>query len=161
MNRFIIASCIALFSMSAFAGNLALSNAWIRYLPAGVPAAGYFTLSNHGDHPVTLKGVRSAAFSMVMLHRSVQENGVSKMLPVDSVEVPAGGTLEFKPGGYHLMLMSPTSKITPGDEIPLTLEFTDDETLTGNFAVRGPAGNMNDMGGMNGMNGMSGMHHPH
>ncbi len=152
MNKFIIAACIALFSASAFAGNLALSNTWIRYLPAGVPAGGYFTLSNNGNHPVKLKSARSAAFGMVMMHRSVEENGVSKMLPVDSIDVPAGGTVEFKPGGYHLMLMSPTSKIAPGEQIPLTLEFADGETLTGNFAVRGPGGNMN---------GMSGMHHHH
>lgn len=152
MNKFIIASCIALFSMSAFAGNLALSNTWIRYLPAGVPAGGYFTLSNSSHHPVTLKGVHSAVFGMVMMHRSVQENGVSKMLPVDRVDVPADGTVEFKPGGYHLMLMSPKSKIAPGETIPLTLEFSNGETLTGQFAVRGPGGNMNDM---------SGMHHHH
>lgn len=148
MNKFIIAACIALFSASAFAGNLALSNTWIRYLPAGVPAGGYFTLTNNGSHPVTLRGASSAAFGMVMMHRSVQENGVSKMLPVDSLDVPAGGTVEFKPGGYHLMLMSPTSKIAPGEQIPLTLEFADGETLTGKFAVRGPGGSMNDMGGM-------------
>jgi copper(I)-binding protein len=152
MNQFLLAACIALFSANAFAGNLALSNTWIRYLPAGVPAGGYFTLSNNGSHPVTLKGARSAAFGMVMMHRSVEENGVSKMLPADSIDVPAGGTVEFKPGGYHLMLMSPQSKIAPGEQIPLTLEFADGETLTGNFAVRGPGGNMNDM---------SGMHHHH
>lgn len=44
------------------------------------------------------------------------------MLPVERVEVPAGSKVTFAPGGYHLMLMQPSGKVTAGDWIKIILE---------------------------------------
>ncbi|MBC6934312.1 MAG: copper chaperone PCu(A)C, partial [Chloroflexi bacterium] len=51
-------------------------------------------------------------------------NDVMKMRPVEGgIEIPAGGSVELKPGGYHVMLMQLPRDLLPGQAIMLTLVF--------------------------------------
>jgi hypothetical protein len=104
------------------------------------PAAGYFTLLNDTDKPRTLVGASSPVCGMLMLHKSVNENGVEKMLMQKRIAVPARGSLTFSPGGYHLMCMSPTKDVAVGHSVPVTLKFGDGTALIANFPVRGVGG---------------------
>ena len=45
------------------------------------------------------------------------------MRQVQSIDVPAGGTAELKPGGLHVMLIGLSQPLTLGTKIPLTLTF--------------------------------------
>jgi copper(I)-binding protein len=45
------------------------------------------------------------------------------MSPVDSIEVPAGGTAKLAPGGLHIMLFDLAAPLVEGDTLELTLEF--------------------------------------
>ncbi|MDE2631094.1 MAG: copper chaperone PCu(A)C [Alphaproteobacteria bacterium] len=117
-----------------------LSNGWIRWLPAGLPAAGYFDLHNGGEKTVSLTGASSPACGMVMLHKSETAGGAMRMEDVSSVEVAPGATLKFAPGGYHLMCMNPNPALKPGGRTAVTLVFSDGTKLTGEFAVRNAAG---------------------
>jgi len=49
------------------------------------------------------------------------EGGVMKMRAVARIELPAGKTVELKPGGYHLMLMNITTPLRPRETVPITL----------------------------------------
>ena len=115
-----------------------VDDAWIRWLPAGLPAGGYMTLRNDSARPVALVGASSPDYEEVMLHHSVMKDGTMQMLPVSSVEIPAHGELQFKPGGYHIMLMKARHEVHPGDQLPLTLRFADGEQLRVRFEVRKP-----------------------
>ncbi len=119
--------------------TLSLSGGWVRLLPGSLPAGGYFVLHNDGDRPLKLTGAAGRDYGQVMLHRSVESNGQSQMRQVDSVTLPAHGTLRFAPGGYHLMLMQPKTPLKVGNKVAITLRFSDGETLTAPFALR-PAG---------------------
>lgn len=99
------------------------SGCWVRTMPATLPSSGYFTLKNDGDRPVALKGVETRVFGRVMMHQTRSNGSTSKMVHVDSVVVPAHGTLQFAPGGYHVMLEQPRDELTFGTTIPLTLDF--------------------------------------
>ena len=57
------------------------------------------------------------------MHEHTMKDGVMKMSQVMSIDVPAGGTVELKPGGYHIMLFETANKYGPGDKIDLTLKF--------------------------------------
>lgn len=140
MKRLAVLFFCMMLSVGARAADLNVSEAWIRVLPGGAPAGGYFVLRNGARQPVVLVGARSAAFGHVMMHQTAEEGGVSRMLPVERVEVPAGGKVAFAPGGYHLMLMQPTRKVAAGDRIQVTLELAGGQKLTTEFQVRGPAG---------------------
>jgi copper(I)-binding protein len=39
------------------------------------------------------------------------------------IEIKAGSTLQFTPGGYHLMLMYPKKALRQGDQVEVLLEF--------------------------------------
>lgn len=110
-------------------------HAWIRWLPANLPAAGYVVLVNDGDGDATLTGARSADYGMVMLHQSRLDESDSRMEPVASLTVPAHGSVALSPGGYHLMLMHPTRALKPGDTVAITLEFAGGGTLQVDFSV--------------------------
>lgn len=140
MTRLTSFLCLTLLAFQCQASGLSVSNAWIRLLPAGIPAAGYFTLHNDGTTTLRLVGAASTAFAQVMMHRTIEANGQSRMEMVDAVPVPAGGEVAFSPAGYHLMLMQPTRKIALGERVPIRLRLSDGTTLSVDFLVRGPDG---------------------
>jgi periplasmic copper chaperone A len=138
-----LASTLAFaFSLDAHAAGaqaISVQNAWVRWLPNDLPAAGYVTLANASDKPIDLVGVSSADYGEAMLHQTVPNGSTQKMVMVDKATVPAHGQLSIAPGGYHFMLMHAKRKIGPGDTVHLKLEFSDGETLDTPFAVKPPA----------------------
>ncbi|MGH8459984.1 MAG: copper chaperone PCu(A)C [Stenotrophobium sp.] len=118
------------------AGKPEFRDGWIRLLPASLPAAGYFTLSNTGDSALTLTGARSTDYGSVMMHQSMTDSEGAHMRMVDAVAINPGETLRFKPGSYHLMLMDARSKIEVGEKVPIQLMFADGHSLDAEFTVR-------------------------
>ena len=119
---------------------LQVSGGWIRLLPGKLPAAGYFTLKNSGRAKVALTGANTPVCGMLMLHKSSDTGGMSSMQDVEDVEVPAGGTVTFTPGGYHLMCMDPKPSLKLGASVPVTLSFQGAPPVTVKFDVRGATG---------------------
>ncbi len=120
--------------------GLTLSGAWVRSLVPSRPAAGYVTVKNDTDKDRKVVSASSPDCGMLMLHQSMHKNGVDKMMMVESVDVPAHGSVSFAPGGYHLMCMKPGDKVKPGNTIKMTLTFDDGGALTGDFRVRNAKG---------------------
>ena len=111
-------------------GNIVVSNEWARpILIAGRPGGAYFYIKNNGATADKLIGVTSSVSPRVEMHEHTMTDGVMKMSQVMSIDVPAGGTVELKPGGYHIMLFDTNNKYGPGDKIDLTLEFESGATL--------------------------------
>ncbi len=107
------------------------SHIWIREPAPGVDVlAGYFVLENLTDQPLALTQVGSPDFAAVMMHESVVKDGQESMQEVEQVVIPAHGSVEFKPGGYHLMLMQPKKSMYSGDMVTLMLTFSDKSGLT-------------------------------
>lgn len=144
LRRIVLATAVAGLALplmaSAAEPSLQVSDAWIRSLLPSRPAAGYFKITNQSDSDIDLTGASSPACGMLMLHQSMKENGVEKMMMVHQVKIPAHGSAMFEPGGYHLMCMQPTSAIKPGDSVPVTLSFSNGGTLTTGFRVKGASG---------------------
>lgn len=140
MSRTLIAVAALFWLASAQAAGVSVSDAWIRLLPAGLPAAGYFVIENEADRTRRLVGVESPAFGSAMMHRSVTDNGRTAMKHVDSVSVAAGGRLTFAPGGYHVMLMDPSASLAPGGQVPVTLVFADGSRISVDFQLRPASG---------------------
>lgn len=120
--------------------TVTVSSAWIRWLPANLPAAGYATLRNVGDQPATLIGASTPDYGAVMFHKSRNENGVEQMMPVERLQINPHAQLSFAPQSLHIMLLRPTRAILPGDRVSLTLHFTDGQALKVQFDVRRPDG---------------------
>lgn len=110
--------------------------AWIRWLPAGLPAAGYLTLTNTGDKALALESASSPSYGDVSIHRSITHGTTEEMVPVKAITLEPHQTLEFQSTGYHLMLMQPTASADTSAKIPITLRFSDGSVLTVQFEVR-------------------------
>ena len=133
--------CLALGPASA-APPVTVSQPWFRYLLPNIPAGGYLTLDNHTPQTVHLTGASSSACGMLMLHKTVHENGVEKMVAVPEVTIPAHGSFSFHPGFYHIMCMKPHMKV--GETVPVTLTFDHTPPLTIDFPVYGAMGKTSD-----------------
>jgi copper(I)-binding protein len=89
----------------------------------GATSAVYLTLDNKGSQADALVSASSAAAKSVELHEVKNEGGTMKMRPVQKIPLPAGGKVELKPGGYHVMLIGLTRDLKPGETVPVTLTF--------------------------------------
>ncbi|HAQ85390.1 MAG TPA: copper chaperone PCu(A)C [Pseudomonas sp.] len=100
------------------------THVWSRAMPPSAPTgAVYFTLQNPGDAPDRLLGVHTPRAKKAELHTHVHEGDMMRMKQIDSIEVPAGGQVEFKPGSSHVMLFELSAPLAAGERFPLTLEF--------------------------------------
>lgn len=134
-----ICACLVAASVAAFAATPAESvhveHAWIRWLPANLPAAGYADIVNDGDSTVSLVHASSPDYGKVMLHQSRLAEGDSTMVMVSRLDVPAHGSVSLAPGGYHLMLSHAAHPVKPGDTVPITLHFADGTSVQVGFKV--------------------------
>ncbi|WP_118182673.1 copper chaperone PCu(A)C [Paraburkholderia phosphatilytica] len=133
-----LAAGLATLSAPGFAAPAAVSvsDCWIRLLPGNLPSGGYFKANNSGAEALDLVGVDSEAFGMAMLHQTQSQGSTSTMAMVDKAPLPAHGTLTFAPGGYHVMLEQPKTKLKVGTTTPLTFSFSDGEKVTASCAVK-------------------------
>ena len=112
--------------------GMALSGARLT-LPAvsGRPGAVYFTLANTGRSPVKLVAAYLEGAGKAEMHETV--GGAMKPLP--EVEVPAGGSVRFAPGGKHVMAFDLATSLKPGGSTELTLSFADGDKISAPVAV--------------------------
>lgn len=138
-----LASLLAPPAQAAQAEQITASHAWIRLLPANLPAGGYVTLDNRGPSAAVLVSAHSAAYASLMLHQSTTDaTGNSAMHMLDQLSIPAHGQVSLAPAGYHLMLQQATHPLQPGDTVTITLDFADGSHLRIPFLVR-PANTAN------------------
>jgi copper(I)-binding protein len=121
-----------------------IKTAWIRWLPGGVPLAGYATLANVSDQPVVLTSATSVAFHDLSLHQTLQTGGTVRMSPLERIAIAPHTTLDFESRGIHLMLMQPRETLDPRGQIPITLHFADGSSLTVQFQVRSSAASVSE-----------------
>ena len=112
------------FSLAAFAAEAVLlaDHGWIRAAPpAARVMAGYLTIRNKGTQDVVVERVSSVDFGAIEIHKMALQDGVMRMRRVPSLRIPAGGVVELKPGGMHLMLFRPQRPLPAGSEVELVL----------------------------------------
>lgn len=94
-------------------------------------SAAFMTLDNDGDSAVTLAGAQTPVAGTTELHEMTMDDGAMVMQAMsDGLEISAGRGKLLEPGGYHVMLMDLQQELAPGDEVELTLEFSDGSTLS-------------------------------
>ena len=104
--------------------EMGVTNGWIRATPPNAKmGAAYLTVINHQDQADALIGASSSLAEVVEIHNVKEENGMLKMYPVDSLEIPAKDMAMLKPGGYHIMLINLKQAPKLGESHTLTLRF--------------------------------------
>ena len=118
MNRF--ALLLFLFGTAPAWAQVQVKDAWVRATVAEQKVTGAFMqLSSQRD--VRLVEARSAVAGTVEIHEMSMDGGIMRMRPIAGIDLPAGRTVELKPGGYHVMLIDLKRQLKEGETLSLTL----------------------------------------
>ncbi len=148
---------------SGAGGGLKTSGAWARQSMAMADTgAAYLVIENTGSEPDYLLGGSTPAAKTIEVHETVDmssampaesmaegmasaspdpmasmsSSGMLGMQRIDRLEIPAGGSVELKPGSYHLMLIELTGELVVGDTIEMTLDFEQAGPVTVSAEIR-------------------------
>ena len=114
---------------SASHGQVQVKDAWARPALQGQTATGAFMSLTSSDG-ARLIGAASPVAGVVEIHEMVMEGSVMRMRPIAGLDLPAGRSVELKPGGYHVMLMDLKRPLKAGERVPLELRLeTKDKRL--------------------------------
>lgn len=117
---------------AAGTGAVTIEDPWVRATSGTedpTMTAAYLVVDNETEEDVTLEGASSPAAGTVQLHEMAEVDGSMVMREApDGIVVHAHGGQLLQPGGYHLMLMDLARDLAPGDEVELTLRFSDGST---------------------------------
>ena len=86
-------------------------------------SSAYFQIQNKGTSTDKLVGVTFSRAKEVQIHEMKMDMDRMMMRQINAIEIPANGSVELKPGGYHLMLMGLDNPIKEGEQLKMTLQF--------------------------------------
>lgn len=106
-------------------GELVIDHPYTRATPPNAKVAGgYLTITNNGNEADRFIAASAEFSDRVEIHKMEIKNDIMKMMPIpEGLEIPAGGSVELKPGSFHLMFMSISSPLVEGEMQKVTLEF--------------------------------------
>jgi len=109
------------------AENIAIEHGRVNPTVPGMKVTGvYFNIKNNTAKDITLINALSSTTDRTEIHHHINVDGLSKMQKVsEGVVIPAGKTIEFAPGGLHIMIMGLTKAIHEGEEVVVELQFDD------------------------------------
>jgi copper(I)-binding protein len=110
---------------SAYAQNVIVADGWVRATVHGQKATGAFMKITAKDN-TKLVSASSPAAGVGEIHEMKMDKDVMKMAALpNGLDLPAGKTVELKPGSYHVMLMDLKAPLAADSTVPVTLTFQD------------------------------------
>ena len=137
MKLKVLTATLLLASSALHAQNVEVSNAWVRSTVQGQKGTGAFMNITAKDG-AKLVGVSSPVAGVAEVHEMKMEGDIMKMRALPVLDLPAGQTVQFKPGGYHLMLMDLKQPLSKGSTVPLTLRLQDAQGIETRLEVSVP-----------------------
>ncbi|MFO6420630.1 copper chaperone PCu(A)C [Hylemonella sp. W303a] len=148
-----IKQLIALVAIAAsgvlHAQTVDVKDAWARATVQGQKASGAF-MKLTAKEGTRLVGAVSPVAGVVEVHEMKMEGDVMKMRAIAGLDLPAGQTVELKPGGYHVMLMDLKSALRADQTIPVTLLFKNAQGKESRQELQVPVRAMTPGGAMQG-----------
>ncbi len=130
----------ALSCLGTLAQTVVIEDAWARATVQGQLATGAF-MRLTAPQDARLVAVSTPVAGVAQVHAMRMEGNVMKMQGLQhGLELPAGKTVELKPGGYHIMLMDLKMQLKKDSTIPLTLFFVDAKGMQSRTEIKLPVG---------------------
>ena len=121
------------------AADLVLNEAWVTapltQNSSGVAA--FAVISNISQKQIAIVGASSDYAEKVQIHRIEHQQGVVKMKPVPSINIPPNQQVTLKQDGLHLMLMGLQNMPWDAKDISIQLHLDNGERLAHKFEIRG------------------------
>ena len=114
----------AVAAQNALVGPIKIEHAYTRAtMPGQQVAGGFMKIENKSGPADQLISASSPIAGEVQLHEMAMEGNVMKMRQVKDIALPAGGSVELKPGGLHLMFINIKAPLSAGETVPVKLKF--------------------------------------
>jgi copper(I)-binding protein len=137
----VIACCLlpAVQAEEAVAADIVITQAWSRATPGGSRVAGgYLTIENNGTASDRLLSASTNVAKKVEIHEMAVTDGVMTMRPVEGgLAIEPGRTVNFAPGGLHLMIVGLSAPLKQGDRVVVLLNFEKAGEIAVPFDVQG------------------------
>jgi len=114
-------------------------DAWVRQSVPGQSGTGAF-MKLTAPAGARLVGVSTPAAGVAEVHEMKMDGDTMRMRALPALDLPAGKTVELKPGGYHLMLMDLKQPLAKGASVPVTLRFEDAKGAASTLELKLPVG---------------------
>ncbi|HUO15131.1 MAG TPA: copper chaperone PCu(A)C [Verrucomicrobiae bacterium] len=125
----------------AQAPKVTVKNAWTRPpLPPQNNIAVFMTIDNPGPTARSVVSVSTPDAGKAELHEAQMEGNMMKMAPIKTLRIPPNGSVELKPGSFHIMCFGLKRPLKPGDTFSMVLTLDDGKKIPVAVSVR-PAQN--------------------
>jgi hypothetical protein len=130
-------------SAEGIAAKVSVIDPYVRAVPpvAKISAA-FMQLRNDNDTEGSLVSAETPAAGAVELHTHTMDEGVMRMRQIPQISLPSNTTVSLEPGGLHIMLFDLKAPLSPGDQVPITLTFSDGSSKAVTAEVRSVQGMM-------------------
>ena len=112
-------------NMDNSSSSLTFMNFYARATQDEMSAA-YGMIMNKTNNDINLTGVKitdKIIKGMAEMHQTTIKEGIASMAKIETLTIPANGSVTLEPGGLHIMLMKLQGPLIKGD--PLSLSFND------------------------------------
>lgn len=112
-------------NMDNSSSSLTFMNFYARATQDEMSAA-YGMIMNKTNDDINLTGVNitdQIIKGMAEIHQTTIKEGIASMSKIETLTIPANGSVTLEPGGFHIMLMKLQGPLIKGD--PLSLSFND------------------------------------
>lgn len=148
MKKYLAAALSVLVLSTSAHAQIRIEDPWVRAtVPHQKVTGAFMRITASAD--ARLVAVSSPVAGTVEIHEMAMDKEVMKMRPVDAVELPAGRTVELKPGAHHVMLMDLKKALQPGDTVPLTVTVQGSDGKRETLEVAAPVRPLGTMGSGN------------
>ena len=117
--RLVVSLVLSAACLPAWA-QVTVQEPWVRGTVAQQKGTGMFARITSAQ-PARLVSASSPAAGVVEIHEMAMEGNVMRMRALPGLDLPAGKTVELKPGGLHIMLIDLKQPLEPGKTVPVTL----------------------------------------
>ena len=117
--------------------QVTVKDPWVRATVSAQKATGAF-MQITSVQDARLVEAKSPVAGVVEVHEMVMEKDVMKMRAIKGLDLPAGKTVELKPGGYHVMLMDLKEQMKEGATVPVTLVIEGKDKKRSTIEVKAP-----------------------
>jgi copper(I)-binding protein len=117
-----------------------VTDATVRLLPPGVPnTAAYFSIQNSSDTTQILIGASADFATKAEIHNHIMVNDMMRMEQQSEVVINPGQSVQFAPGGLHIMLFGLKQPLSEGESVAISLQTKDGESIIISAKVARPS----------------------
>jgi len=129
--RQLVLVCVMCFSFNVFAESITVDKGHVReVIPGNRITSAYMEIHNGFGHEVSLLRATSTASPKVEIHTHLMADGMMKMRQVESINIAGKQTVTLQPMGFHLMMFDLPKTLKAGQQVELTLYFSNDHQVT-------------------------------